>query len=131
MIELTAPILIIVVALILAFSMSLMLNLIMMPLMVMVAWLLYNSRVEITALREEVNSNAMYSPYIRSIDQILEGFVSLGELLTEVNEMPVYAEEPVIVELIEAIDGTLREVESLLIDRDLLQFIEEREKNGT
>ena len=130
MIELTWTSLFMIAALGSVFLFSIITNFIMMALVSFLTWFSYNAKTEIVTTREELSKIVTYSNIGDSIDQVLESFVSLGTKLEQVNEMPIFSDEPIVVELIEEIDATLRDVERLLLDRDLVEFLDLKSENN-
>lgn len=127
MLELNWTILTIAVVLCSAFVVSLLSNLFLFAATAFLGWFSYNSKNEIVNLQEENSTIQTYNNIGNNVDQVLESLMDLGTKLEQVNDMPIFTDEPIVVELIEEIDTTLRDIERLLIDKELVDFLESRE----
>lgn len=130
MIELTPAIVFLVLAgvfLCFLFAVLFLCTLVLLPLSALLAWYSWNAKDHITTLRENVAEMASYANLKDNVDHVLESLLDLAEILQEVNEMPVYSEEPIVVNMLHEIEKTLQEVERLTLDRDLLEFLEQKE----
>ena len=126
MIEITWSIMLTAIALGSFFVVSIIFNILLLLIAGFLIWFSYNAKKEIFNLREDLSNQVTYSNISDNIDSVLESFVQLGSKLEQVNEMPIFSDEPIVVELIEEIDSTLRDIERLLMDRDLAEFLDSR-----
>lgn len=132
MIELTPALILTGIFLCFLLAVLFLCTVVLLPVAGFLFWYAYNAKDQIAVLRENVAEMSGYANLKDNVDHVLESLLDLAAILQEVNEMPVYSDEPIVMNMLQEIEKTLGEIERLTLDRDLLQFLDEkeREQNG-